>query len=450
MKKIKYAIISEGEEKVSYSQLKKIINKNIFGDNKKCLVLFVCSNTIEAIIGYVTCIYNKLVPIMVSNKCSYELILNYVENYYPSYIYCPSKVGLNYNFSGYKYYSSYKSYIILKKDNHRNYLINNSLALLLTTSGSTGNSKLVRLSYKNISSNTEAIIEYLGITKEDCCVTMLPLNYTYGLSIINTHLKAGGTVFVTEKGITCNEFWKCIEDNRITSLSGVPYTYEILKVLKFDTIKLNYLKYITVAGGKLDNKIYEYLLEYVKKNSLKLYVMYGQTEATARISYLPPNDVYNKIGSVGKSIPGGKIEIDNNNEIIYYGENVSMGYAASYKDVNKGDENKGILHTGDKGYFDKDGYLYISGRKDRFKKLLGHRINLEDVEVFIKKNFCLDSICKVENNKLIIYLREKNCIAVNSRICLNIGKYLCINTNYIQVEDYKNIPRNEYGKIINL
>lgn len=438
------ALITELGETISYRQLLNW-SEQLFCQNEKCLVLFLCTNSIECIVGYISCLRNHLVPIMLSSKAKSEAIQSMAEQYRPRYIFCPNSISQDMIGVGYRHLNDFKEYQVLEiEDSYRiDYLINDNLALLLTTSGSTGSSKLVRLSYKNLEANTNSIIEYLKITQKDRGITMLPMHYTYGLSILNTHLKAGASMVLTEKGVVDKTFWSLVNQYNVTSLSGVPYTYEVLQKLKFHTLKLKNLRYFTVAGGKLTDRQQKYLAQYAIDKKLELYIMYGQTEATARIAYLPPVHALSKIGSTGISIPGGQIEIEKETgEIIYYGENVSLGYAASYHDLLEGDKNQGKLHSGDTGYFDNEGYLYITGRMDKYAKLLGHRIDLNDVEGFIKNRMKIEAVCMVKNDLLILYLNEYNEI-----IKAEISRYLGINPNLILIKNYCELPRNEYGKI---
>ncbi|MFQ8823505.1 MAG: AMP-binding protein [[Ruminococcus] lactaris] len=212
------------------------------------------------------------------------------------------------------------------------------LALLLTTSGSTGSRSFVRLSYKNLSSNAASIASYLELTRSERPVTTLPMNYTYGLSVINSHALAGAAVLLTEKTVFDREFWEFASAEKATSLAGVPYTYEMLKKLKFMEMELPNLKTMTQAGGKLSVSLHREFAEYAAGHGKRFIVMYGQTEATARMGYLPAGEALNRCGSMGIAIPGGKFrltgedgreikEAGTTGELVYEGKNVMLGYA---------------------------------------------------------------------------------------------------------------------------
>ena len=208
---------------------------------KRSLILALCSNTIESIVGYISFIKNKTVPILVDNSQSQDAILNLKKLYEPEFIWMP-KQKLEY-FQNFEIVYSFKNYILINLKSTSKSNLNENLALLLTTSGSTGSPKLVRLSYKNLSSNAESIIDYLKISKKDRPITTLPMSYSFGLSIINSHLIAGAKILITSKSLMEKSFWDFLRMSKATSISGVPFTFEILKKLRFLEWKLLTLKH---------------------------------------------------------------------------------------------------------------------------------------------------------------------------------------------------------------
>lgn len=257
------------------------------------------------------------------------------------------------------------------------------LALLLSTSGSTGDVKFVRLSYENLQSNCDSICEYLPLTKEDRSITSLPLSYSYGLSILHTHLQVGASLFVSDLSLMQKAFWEVFQRYEITNFNGVPYHYEMLKRLGFTKKNYPALRFFTQAGGKLHKELVKHFAQYAKERKKAFFVMYGQTEATARISYLPPEFTLEKPQSIGTAIPGGELFIENG-ELVYKGKNVMLGYAESLEDLSLGDTLGGVLYTGDLATKDDEGFFYITGRKKRFVKLQGKRISLDAIEQFAK------------------------------------------------------------------
>ncbi len=168
----------------------------------------------------------------------------------------------------------------------------------------------MRLSADNIQSNAESIAQYLEIDENEKPITTLPFNYSYGLSVINSHLLKGATIVLTEKTVFFKDFWNTFKQYECTSFAGVPYTYQMLKRTGFDKLDLPSLKTMTQAGGKLNEEMIKYFYEYAERKNIRFFVMYGQTEATARISYVPFDKLKNKIGSIGISIPGGKLSLN--------------------------------------------------------------------------------------------------------------------------------------------
>ena len=258
------------------------------------------------------------------------------------------------------------------------------LAVLLPTSGSTGNPKMVRLSHQNLQSNAHAIVAALGLSERDRALTTLPAAYSYGLSVINSMLTVGGTLVLTSDSVTEPAFWDLARRQHATVLPGVPYTFEMLERLGDDMLAhLPSLRLLTCAGGRLPAAAVRRWGRAGQRQGWGLAVMYGQTEATARMAVLPPSEALQYPHSVGYAVPGGRFEIrrpdaDGVGEIVYTGPNVMMGYATAAEDLARG-AGCTELETGDRGRL-IDGRLYVTGRRARFAKVRGLRIDLDDVE----------------------------------------------------------------------
>ncbi|HVO97878.1 MAG TPA: AMP-binding protein [Bryobacteraceae bacterium] len=265
--------------------------------------------------------------------------------------------------------------------------LNSELAVLLSTSGTTGSPRFVRLSARNIRSNAESIIAALGIVAEDRAIASLPFHYSYGLSVLNTHLLAGASLVTTADGIVSQRFWADVREQNCTSFAGVPYSYQVLDRLRLDTLNVPELRTLTQAGGKLDVKLISRFHELMQIRGGRFFVMYGQTEATARIAILPASELPRKLGSAGLPITGGCFEIkgnDGSGELVYHGPNVMMGYATNRADLEQGDRLHGTLETGDLCRIDDEGFLFVIGRLKRDAKVFGLRINLDEVEAMLK------------------------------------------------------------------
>ncbi|OIJ27548.1 AMP-binding protein [Nocardioides luteus] len=264
--------------------------------------------------------------------------------------------------------------------------IHPDLALLLSTSGSTGSPKLVRLSRDNLAANAAGIAAYLGLTSADRAMSSLPLHYCYGLSVLNSHLSAGAAVILTDLSVADDCFWDVAARHGATSFAGVPYTFDLLDTSGFAERSLPSLRYITQAGGKMPPETVRRYAALGESRGWDLVVMYGQTEATARMAYLPPDLAASRPEAIGIPIPGGHFRLDpvegleeGVGELVYTGPNVMMGYAESVADLARGPELT-ELRTGDLARQADDGLWEITGRRSRFGKILGLRIDLDRIE----------------------------------------------------------------------
>jgi len=262
------------------------------------------------------------------------------------------------------------------------------LALLLSTSGSTGSPKLVRLSYENLRTNAESIAMYLGIRGGDRAATTLPLHYCYGLSVLHSHLVRGAGIILTGLSVADARFWELFGRARGTCIAGVPYTFTLLDRVGFDTMELPHLRYVTQAGGRMPPDRVRHYAELGRRRGFDLFVMYGQTEATARMAYLPPDQALSSPAAIGVPVPGGALRLapidgtpdrDTVGELVYSGPNVMLGYAARPADLALG-RTVHELFTGDLARRTDDGLFEILGRRSRFAKVFGIRIDLERVE----------------------------------------------------------------------
>jgi len=261
------------------------------------------------------------------------------------------------------------------------------LAALLSTSGSTGSAKLVRLSAQNLTANAAAIASYLELDAGERALTTLPLGYCYGLSVLNSHLHAGATLVLNDASVVDRCFWDRLDRHRATSFATVPHSFDLLDRSGFGRERVPpSLRTVTQAGGRLSPDVVTRYAALGRQQGWRLVVMYGQTEATARMAYLPPELAEAHPAAIGRPVPGGDLRIepvpgapDGQGELVYRGPNVMLGYATTPEDLGRG-RVVHELRTGDLGRRNDDGLFEITGRAARFVKLFGLRIDLDRVE----------------------------------------------------------------------
>lgn len=449
------AVVTDRGETLTYLQLQDEVDAFFSHIPERGFVFCLCENVLASFVGYVACMSKQVPAVLLDGSKDLELVLRLIDTYHPEYVWLPTRrVGeisgtVLYDFRGY-------SLLEMAYDNDSSITeINPELALCLTTSGSTGSPKLVRLSEKNLECNAESIAEYLKIDENERPITTLPMYYSFGMSVINSHLIKGATILLTDKAVIQKEFWTFLKEQKATSISGVPYTYEMLKRLRFFRMDLPYLKTMTQAGGKLNAAYVKEFVDFSEANGKQFVVMYGQTEAAPRMSYLPHEKSVEKCASIGIPVPGGQFslidsdgkEISDTNkdgELVYKGENVCLGYAVTRADLAKGDENHGELHTGDVARRDEDGYYYITGRMKRFVKIWGNRTNLDATEQLVKV-ITSNCACAGVDDKITVFVTEEG-------LEQNIKDLLVAKTGFnpraFEVRVIPEIPKNGSGKVL--
>ncbi len=452
--KEKIAVISDKGEQLTYGELDAQATKFAETIKDKGLLICLCENRVGSLVGFIGCLEHHIPIVLLDGGKDPRSIKNMVEVYQPEYLWLLEDRIEDYE--GERVYE-YANYILLRMY-YANEIekpeINPELALCLTTSGSTGSPKFVRLSTKNVLANAESIAEYLEIDENERPVTVLPSYYSYGVSVINSHLIKGATILMTEGTIAQREFWNFIKEQKATSIAGVPYTYEMLKMLRFMRMDLPYLKTMTQAGGKLNKDVVKEYIEFTQNKGKRFFVMYGQTEATARMSYLPLEHALDKYASIGIAIPGGKFslidingnyikEADVDGELVYEGPNVSLGYAECRADLAKGDENHGILHTGDIARMDADGFYYITGRMKRFVKVWGNRCNLDATEQLVKAVIA-NCACVGVDDLITVFVTEEG---LEDQVKNLLVEKTGFNPRAFQVKVITEIPKFESGKL---
>ncbi|MGX8910014.1 AMP-binding protein [Streptomyces netropsis] len=299
------------------------------------------------------------------------------------------------------------------------HVLHPDLALLLSTSGSTGSPKLVRLSHENLRANAESIAAYLDIRDSDRAATTLPMHYCYGLSVLNSHLLRGAGLILTDLSVADPRFWDLFRAHRGSTFAGVPYTFDLLDRVGFADMRLPHLRYITQAGGRLAPERVTHYAALGRRAGWDLFVMYGQTEATARMAYLPPGLAAAHPRAIGVPIPGGSFRLrpladqtfdhadppgDGIGELVYSGPNVMLGYAESPADLRLGRTVR-ELRTGDLARRTDDGLYEVVGRSSRFVKILGLRVDPQRVEAMLERHG-VTAYCTGDDEELVVAVAD--------------------------------------------
>ena len=338
-------------------------------------------------------------------------------------------------------------------------VIHPDLAVLLLTSGSTGSPRLVRLSREAILSNARAIADVLLLGVDDTAPTSLPFHYSYGLSVLNSHLIRGATVVVEPSGLLGRGFWDVVTAHRCTSLAAVPHHYELLRRLSFDPARYPCLRTLTQAGGKLRAELIAEFARKMHGAGGRLCVMYGQTEAAPRMSTMPAERLAEKPDSVGPALPGGSFSIRHNDgsetthpkitgEVVYRGPNVMMGYAEHDGQLALGDQVGGVLSTGDLGYLDEEGFLFVAGRLNRMASVFGNRISLDDLEQAVRATgLGIEVVAAVPADDKVVLFAEGAAAGVCKLASRALADRLHLHASGFDVRPIAAIPVLASGKI---
>lgn len=421
--------------------------RSFFARSKKDIVFLVFGNDARFAAIYFALLLEKWPFVLIDPKLA-DTIATQVASYLPKYIFstvtCPD----------FNEYSALNLPVAVNawQRNHDDVfdVAATNVALMLTTSGSTGSPKYVQLTLDNVLANAQSIVESLRITEQDRAITCLPIHYSYGLSVFNSHFLAGGTLVIDNSSVIERSFWNTFKTNKCTSFAGVPYTYQILHRLGFEKMELPTLKKMTQAGGRLSVDLVEAFARLAERKNFEFFVMYGQTEATARMSCLDSKLVLKKLGSVGRAIPRGEFKILDpageraEGEVLYCGPNVMRGYAEKRADILGSDINRGELHTGDLGYLDHEGYLYITGRSKRIAKVVGLRLSLDEIEAMWTGTRPVAVIAKDE--KIVVFHSTSSTDDAN-RLVGELSRKLKLHPSYVAHKYMESFPLNSNGKM---
>ena len=446
------AVIDDSGSVATYQELIRFSGTFSNYLSPRSFIFILSENSLGALAGYVAALSSKIVPLILSAQTDKEQLQELYRIYQPAFIWLPESSK---NFKDYDAIFKCYNYKLIQT-NETSPKLHPDLSLLLPTSGSTGSPKLVRHNYENIEQNAKNVAAFFELSSEERAIAVLPMHYTMGLSVVASHLYAGACILLMKSNLTDKHFWEFIKENEATSFTGVPFSFEVLSKLRLFRMNLPHLKLLTQGGGKMSPDLFNAFANYAAENGKRFIATYGQSEGTARMAYLPADKALDKTCSIGIAIPNGVFflinekkeiieEIEASGELVYKGPNVTLGYARNKEDLLLGDENNGILYTGDIARRDADGFYYITGRLKRFLKIYGSRISLDEVEQMVKDHFRIDCLCMGTDDKLrIIITDSEQTAAVKNHVIEKAGIF----HQAIEIAVVNEIPRNEAGKPI--
>ncbi|MBZ4043702.1 AMP-binding protein [Flavobacterium hibisci] len=421
----------------------KEIHQSLEIENLRSVVFIYNDNQLPAIETLLNFYQSRFTIALLGQGTNTDFKENLEAKYTPYYIYDPSRNSIE----GYTAVHVSDTIVLFRRNENSIYPIHPKIKLLLSTSGTTGSPKFVRLSVENLVQNAKSILEYLPIKSDDVVPLNVPVHSVYGMSIFNTNCIKAHQIVCTDKDVFQKDFWSDLKHYGYATLGGVPYFYEMLHSIGFFRKDYPSLRYFTHGGGMLSHKLIEIISEYNEKFDKQFFAQYGQTEASGRMSFLPPKDLLRKATSIGRAIKNGRFEIDNEtSELIYYGPNIFGGYAERRADLQFYDQEE-KLHTGDQARVDAEGYYYITGRLKRIVKLFGIRINLDEIELLLKNTLGGQTfIClNIHDKHLAVLYTDEN---VNKEVIVNVLKAkLSLHSSSLKVIYLDTVPLTANGKV---
>lgn len=412
----------------------------LFDGCARNVVVLLCDRSPETVIAYTGALRAGLVPLLLDGAAAPAAIARTLQAYRPAYLFSPTSVAPE-GFVPLAKIGATGMLFAVKQGTET--ALHPDLTLLIPTSGSTGDPKSVRITGRNLQSCTDAICGYLAMADDRVAVSLLPLHYSYGLSVLHNAMNVRARIAMTELSVLDRGFFGYCETQGVTDISGVPFIFDILRRARLPDGLARSLVCVTQAGGRLDPRITKHFLEQFSGTGTRYFTMYGQTEAAPRISYVPPEAGFDKLGSVGVPISCGRVHIDGEGEgeLVYSGANVSMGYAQGLGDLARGDDFRGTLRTGDLATIDSDGFITITGRLKRFVKLHGISVNLDHVESVLKGSG-IDCMVVGRENRVIVCYRGSDPAEVRAAMSRNFS----FHSSTVALQEVDSLPHTAAGK----
>jgi len=432
----------EGDEQYSFNEIFRIGESMLSNITEGTVLIIESDRDLDTVCAYIGALRKKVVPLLIDSNLSTEGVTEIANSYQAENIISADMRALG----GYKQSGSVRTKILYSRTNAPAIHLHDDLCMLMPTSGSTGEAKCVRTSRKNLSLATQSIVRYLEMDETRISISSLPLHYTYGLSVLNCALETRSRFVLSDHSWLEREFWNTAEQQSVTDLSGVPFMFQTLRRMRLSQTVLSNLVCVNQAGGRLEPALTDYFIDYFSSNGIHYFTMYGATEASPRISYVPHHRNKEKLGSVGIPIDIGKFRTDaddgvSEGELIYEGPNVCLGYGYCREDLALGDENSQVLFTGDVAFIDADGYATITGRKKRFVKVFGMSVNLDAVESIIRA-ITVNSAVIGEDDKVLVLVTDEDTKSVKQKVL----EHVTFSNRGLKVMNVPEIYLNSSGK----
>lgn len=432
------ALCGAAGDRLTYGELRSRGAR--LADSGHALAFLRAENTVEAVAAYIACLEAGVVVLLLDRDIHEEALASLIRLYEPDVLLNVHPVdGFTPWVEG--------PFAIPAQVAPVRANVHPDLAVLLSTSGSTGTPKLVRLSRQSVVHNARSIAQGLGIRADDRAISSLPYSYTYGLSVINSHLAIGAMIVLTDAALVSQDFWKAVDEFAVTSIAGVPSSYKMLRQMRWTPEGHASLRYATQAGGRLSDDDRAHFIGLFESLGKEFFVMYGQTEATARMTIAQPEDLAKHISTAGRAVAGGRLDIvdpDSSGigEVVYVGPNVMLGYAESGADLARGDDMDSTLRTGDLGYLDGD-LLFLTGRTKRIVKVFGKRISLDDVESWLATR--VDAVAVQGDDSIVVVAigSDDAPVAVRSEL----AEYLGVHPTGVKLARIDALPLLSSGKV---
>lgn len=436
------AIADDRGNMITYRKLAEDADDLAHIIKERSLIFLLCDHYLETAGFLYKMLYLNLVPLLLPEDIDRELLSHLIAVYQPQYFYCKK----TYEMDGHLIEGAGLEAHKLIRFNEKNHVLHPDLAVLLSTSGTTGSAKLVRLSYDNLYHSAEQVCLRMGMRSGQKGISPLSMSYVYGLTFCIWHWHCGAILLVTNEPVLSKGFGEFYLAERAEHFAGTPFIYQMLQKIHFwSRERLECLRWAMSAGSQMSQKDQ---ISLVNLMGDRFWIMYGQTECTNFISGTNFDEKDIRLGTVGKLLEGAEAEIDDKtHELIIKSRNVSMGYATNVGELVYGDINQGILNTGDTASIDDDGFIYLHGRLVRYVKILGKRVSLDDVENYLANRIPnTEFACVGRDERISVFYSGEN-TELDKQISLMLDRNLKIPQKFVFCICTEEIPRNRSGKI---